>query len=159
MGHGVILNLTDHIGRIYRRRVERTVSGRRASPDGRSQPRKLFSQSLHILSLIDWADVKEIPSVTLGPLRTNGGLLGAFGQQVVVCSEGEERKTRACRSWRAEYTTKQNSRWSTQANGHINRAGGKRAATTGDVTAAAEVRFGAESSIAETAQNRHRTMS
>jgi hypothetical protein len=82
-------------------------------------------------------------------------LLGAWGQQVVVCSEGEGRETRTCsiRSWRAKYTTNQNNRWSTQADGHINRADGKRAATTDDATTAAEVRLSAESSIAETAKN------
>jgi hypothetical protein len=51
------------------------------------ESRKLFSQSLHILSLTDWADVKEVPSANLeappnkwrfvGSLRTTSrGLFG-----------------------------------------------------------------------------------
>jgi hypothetical protein len=72
----------------------------------------------------------------------------------VVCLEGEERETRTCgiRSWRAEYTSKRKGDLeiaNNRADGHTNRADGKRAAATDDVTAAAEVRFGAERSIAE----------
>jgi hypothetical protein len=79
----MILNRTDHIGSIYRRRMERTVSGRRASPDGRSQPRKLFSQSLHVLSIN-----------RLGRCEKNSErYLGGPSEQMAVCWELADNKS------------------------------------------------------------------